>query len=163
MKRSGDSTHHSRSPTPTLNGCELTPSTRAQSSDQEYSGLTASKRHPSTPYSRNTPKAFREKPGHTFPRTTKHVYTSLACSQDCSKISGEWKFGLQGYGCDENRTGYHSALIQLFSRHFGIHSSWEAKQRDAEVAGSFTPVSHFVYGDDQFATLSVPFQNAITI
>jgi len=31
-----------------------------------------------------------------------------------------------------------------------MHSSWEAKQRDAAVVGSFTPVSRFVYGDDQF-------------
>jgi len=37
MKRSGDSTHHCRSPTPTLNGCALTPSTEKQSSEQEYS------------------------------------------------------------------------------------------------------------------------------
>jgi len=58
MKRSGDSTHHCRSLTPTLNGCDLTLSTRTQSSEQEYSYLTASKRHPSTPYSRNIPQSF---------------------------------------------------------------------------------------------------------
>jgi len=44
-----------------------------------------------------------------------------------------------------------------------MHSSWEAKQRDAAVAGSFTPASLFVYGDDQFANLSVSFQNAIPL
>jgi len=44
-----------------------------------------------------------------------------------------------------------------------MHSSWEAKQRDAAVVGSFTPVSLFVYGDDQFANLSVPFQNAMLL
>jgi len=36
-------------------------------------------------------------------------------------------------------------------------------QRDAAVVGSFTPVSFFVYGDDQFTNLSVPFQNAMTL
>jgi len=89
MKRSSDSTHHCRSPTPTLNGCDLTPSTRTQSSEQEYSYscLTASMRNPSTPYSRNTPQSFskRSRP-YTFPISTKHVYTSLACPQDFSKI-----------------------------------------------------------------------------
>jgi len=64
MKRSGDSTHHCRSLTPTLNGYELTPSTRRQSSEYEYSYLTASKRWPSTPHSHKTPKAFHEEPGH---------------------------------------------------------------------------------------------------
>jgi len=46
--------------------------------------------------------------------------------------------------------------VQLFSRHLGVHSSWESVQRDAVVVGSFTPVSLFVYGDGQFANLSVP-------
>jgi len=36
-------------------------------------------------------------------------------------------------------------IIQLwFSRHLGIHSSWEAKQKDAAVVGLFTPVSLFL-------------------
>ena len=87
MKRSGDSTHHCRSPTPTLNGCELTPSTWTQSSEQECSYLTASKRRLSTPYSHNTPQSFsRGTRPYTFPRPTKHVCKSLACSQDFSKI-----------------------------------------------------------------------------
>ena len=38
-----------------------------------------------------------------------------------------------------------------------MHSYWETKQRDVVVVGSFTPVSLFVYGDDQFSNLSVPF------
>jgi len=87
MKRSGDSTHHCRSPTPTLNGCELTPSTGRQPSEQEYSYLTASKRHPSTPYSHNTHQSFsRGTRPYTLPRSTKHVYKSLACSQDFRKL-----------------------------------------------------------------------------
>jgi len=101
MKRSGDSIQHCRSPTPTLNGCEVTPSTRTQSSDLWHG-----------------------------PRISR-------------KFVGERKFVLQCYGHDKNHTGYHPALVQLFSRHLGIHSSWEAKQRDAAVVGSFTPVSLF--------------------
>jgi len=54
-------------------------------------------------------------------------------------------------------------LVELLSRHLGIHSSWEAKERDAAVFGSFTPVSLFVYGDDQFANLSVTFQSAMAL
>jgi len=37
----------------TLNGCHLTLSTETQSSELEYSYLTASKRHPLTPYSQS--------------------------------------------------------------------------------------------------------------
>jgi len=74
MKRIGDSTHHCQSPTPIVNGCCLTPSTRTQSSEQEYSYLTASKRHPSTPYSRHIPQSFSQgTQPYTFPRSTKHM------------------------------------------------------------------------------------------
>jgi len=58
--KSTDSTHHCWSPTPTLNGCDLTPSIETQSSEQEYSYLTVSMRHPSTQYSRNTPQSFSQ-------------------------------------------------------------------------------------------------------
>ena len=60
--KSGDSTHHFRSPTPKLNGCDLLPSTRTQFSEQEYSYLTASKTHQSTPYSHNIHRTFNEEP-----------------------------------------------------------------------------------------------------
>jgi len=79
------------------------------------------------------------------------------------KFAGEWKFVLECYGHNENRTGYHPALVPLFSLHVGIHSAWEDKQRDALVVGSFTPGSLFVYENDQFANLSVPFQNAMPL
>jgi len=58
--KSDESTHHCRSPTPKLNGCDLPPSTRIQFSKQEYSHLTASKRHYSTPYSHSTHITFHE-------------------------------------------------------------------------------------------------------
>jgi len=48
MKRSGDSTHHCQSTTPTLNDLDLPPPTLTQSSEQECSYLTASERHLST-------------------------------------------------------------------------------------------------------------------
>jgi len=41
MKRSGDNTHPCLRPTPTVNGCDLTPPTWTQTSEQEYSDLTA--------------------------------------------------------------------------------------------------------------------------
>jgi len=44
-----------------------------------------------------------------------------------------------------------------------MHSSRETKQRDTAVVGSFTPVFLFVYVDDQFAILSVPFQNTMPL
>jgi len=47
-----------------------------------------------------------------------------------------------------------------FYKALGVHFSREAKERDASVAGAFTPVSLCVHWNDQFANLSVPFQNA---
>jgi len=154
-QNSGDSTHHCLGPTPTLNGCDLPPSTRTQFSVQEYSYLMASKRHQSTPFlpqhSQNVSWGTRQYTFHTFPRSTKHVYTSLACSQDFSKIC--WRVEICSAVLRQQRTGYHPALVQLFSWHHGMRSSWETKQRDAAVVGSFTPVFLFVFKDDQFANL----------
>ena len=73
------------------------------------------------------------------------------------KFAGEWKLVLWCYGRDDSCTGYHPALVQLFSRHLGIHSSLEAKQRDVALVGSFTPASIFVCGHDQFANILAPF------
>ena len=160
MKRSGDSTRYCRSPTPTLNSCDLTPSIRTQSSEQEYSYLTASKRHPSTPHSRNTPQSFHEEPGRIFSRGRQKMCTSLACSQAFSKIF--WRVEICSVVLRPRQKSHwvSSSFGSLFSRHLGIYSSWEAKQRDALVVGSFIPVSLFVDGHDQFANLSVSFQNA---
>ena len=63
MKRSGDITHRCRNPAPTVNGCDLTPPTRTQTSEQEYSDLTASNRRSSTPSSRNIPERFSRRTG----------------------------------------------------------------------------------------------------
>jgi len=48
-----------------------------------------------------------------------------------------------------------------FCKALDVHFSREVKDRDASVVGAFTPVSLSVYRDDQFAKLSVPFQNAM--
>jgi len=74
MKRSGDNTHPCRTPTPTVNGRDLTLPTRTHTSEQEYSDLAASNRRPSTPYSRNTPERFSQGTrSYAFSRSTKHV------------------------------------------------------------------------------------------
>ena len=82
-----DNTYRCRSPALTLNGCELTPSTGTQCSEQEYSYWTASNRYPSTLYSHNITLSFQRWTWlYTFPRSTNHVYKSLAWSQDFVKI-----------------------------------------------------------------------------
>ena len=53
------------------------------------------------------------------------------------KFVGEWNFVLLCYSHDENRTGYHPALVQLFRGIF-LQGSWrtlsrEAKERDAKA------------------------------
>ena len=60
MKRSDDSTHPCRSPTPTVNGRDVTLPTRTQTSEQKYRDLMANNRRPSAPYSRNTPQSFSQ-------------------------------------------------------------------------------------------------------
>jgi len=57
-------------------------------------------------------------------------------------------------------------IIQLWFHYFrGIlaHIVLGRLSRDALVVGSLTPVSIFVYGDDQFANRSVSFQNAMPL
>jgi len=97
MKSSGDSTHPCRSPTLAVNGRNLAHPTRTQTSEQECSNLTASNRRPSlsTPYSRNTPQNLSQGTQlYAFSRSTKHVKTSLAYSQDFSKFCWRVKCGL---------------------------------------------------------------------
>jgi len=123
MKRSGDSTYPCRSPTPTVNGHDLTFPTRTQTSDQEYSDLTASNRRPSTPYARKTPQSFsRGTRSYAFSRSTKHAKTSLAYFQDFSKILLEseiWPVMLRpGRKPHHVSFSFDSNISQhLFSRH----------------------------------------------
>ena len=86
-----------------------------------------------------------------------------ACSQDFSKIC--WRVEICAVVMRPWRKPhwYHTALVPLFSQHLGIYTSWEAKQRDFLVGGSFTPNSFFAYGADQFVNFSVTFQNAMPL
>jgi len=93
MKATDDSTHPCRSPTPKVNGRDLTRPTWTQTPEQEYSELTASNRRPSTPYTGNTPHSFSEGTrSYVFSRSTKHVYTFLAYCQYFSKFYWRVKF-----------------------------------------------------------------------
>jgi len=83
--------------------------------------------------SATSPKAFQEEPGHILFQGRRSLWHAPRIS---------WKFAGECWnGRDENRSGYHPALVPLFSRYLGIHSSWEAKQRDVLIVGSFTHVN----------------------
>ena len=94
-----------------------------------------------------TPQSFsRGTQPYTFPRSTKHVYTSLACSQDFSQIwwgTEIWSVALRP---QRKQHWVSPSFDSIFSRHLGLHSSWETKQRDAAVVGSFTPDPFCVWG-----------------
>jgi len=118
--------NHCRSPTPTMNGSTLPPSTRTQLPEQECSYLTASRRHLWKPYSRNTPKAFHEEPSHILSRGRRNMCIRLWQAPGTStKFVGEWKFVLQCYRRDKNRTGCPPALLQLFRLIF-FQRTWQA-------------------------------------
>jgi len=61
-------------------------------------------------------KAFHEEPGHMLFRGRQNMCIRLWHDPKISrKFAGEWNFVLLlCYGRDENRTGYHPALVQLF-------------------------------------------------
>ena len=61
MKSSGDST-------PALKGCDLTPPTRTQASEQDCCHFMADNRQSSTPRSCNTSQIFDNAPGHLLSR-----------------------------------------------------------------------------------------------
>ena len=120
-------------------------------------------RHPVTPYSRNTPQSFSQEPGYIFSRDRQSMcYVFGMLPGFVEKLLGSGNLFCSVTAATKTG-GYHPALVPLFSRHLGIHRPWKAKQRDALVVGSLTPVSIFVYGDDQFANRSVSFQNAMPL
>jgi len=149
-----------------VNGCDLTPSTLTRSSEHEYSYLTARKRHPSTLYRTpaTTPKAFHKESGHILSRGRQIMCIRLwHAPRIFSKIS--WRVEISVVlRARRNPTRCPPALFHFFALPFfnelAIHSSWKTKQRETPVVDAFTRVSLVVYGDDQFANLSVPFQNA---
>jgi len=117
VERSGDSTHHCWSPTPTVKGRDLTLPIRAQTSEQEYNDLAASNRLPLTPYSRNTPQSFSQATrSYAFSRLTKHVKTSSAYSQDFSKFCWRVKCGLCYGRCQAKFLTYYCLSVILLLR-----------------------------------------------
>ena len=113
VKRSGDSTHHCRSPTPTVNGRDFILPTRTQNSEQEYNDLTASNRRSSTPYSTTLPRSFHEELGRMLSQGRQNMYKGFWLTPKISqKFTREWNLGLWRYGQDEIRAGSHSALVQ---------------------------------------------------
>jgi len=89
-------THLCRSSIPTVNRRDLALPIRTQTSEQEYSDLTASNnRRPTALYIRNTPQCFSQGTRlYAFSRWTKHVKISLAYSEDYSKFCRRVKCGL---------------------------------------------------------------------
>ena len=165
-QKSGDSTHHCWSPTPTLNGCDLPPSTRTQFSEQEYSYLTASKRHQSTPYSHNTHRSFHEEPGNIISILSRSRQNMSTLLWHAPSISQKFAEERNLFCCATAATKIPLDIIQLWFNYFRSIMAGTLPgrlSRDAAVLGPFTPVSLFVYRDDQFANLSVPFQNAMPL
>ena len=155
-----DITHHCRNPTPTLNDCESTPTTVTQSSEQEYGELRASNRHPSTPCSHNITQSFSRGTGpYTFPRSTKLVNTSLACSQDFLKVW--WRVEISSVVLRPRQKPH------WVSSSFGFRGILAytlpgdlAKKCRGWLIHSCLP---FVNGHNQFANHSAPFQNAMPL
>jgi len=66
----------------------------------------------------------------------------LAYSQDFSNTAGKVKFGMYCYGRDENRTGYHPGLIQLFRGIF-FQGIWRKKLSREGKKGNYAAVCAF--------------------
>jgi len=131
MKRSRESTHAFRGPTPAVKGCDLTPPTRTQTSEQECSDLLAINRRPSTLYSSNIP-AFIE----NLVESENLVCSDRAGMKTALGIIHPWFI-------------YFKASSQ---KALGVHLSREAKERDAPVFSAFSPASLLMYRDDPSRT-----------
>ena len=108
--------------------------------------------HVNTELPQHPQKLLRGTWPYIYPSSTKHVYTSLECSRDFLKIC--WRVEICSVVLRPRRKPHwvsssFGSIIFAASWHI-VYSSWEAKQRDAAVVGSFTPVSLFVCEDDQF-------------
>jgi len=121
---------------------------------------TRQHRTPTTP----PPKLFTRNPAIYFPEVEKTcVYVLGMLSGFLWDLLESGNLFCSAAATTNTVLGIIKALVQFLSRHFAMHFSWEAKQRDATAVGSFTPVSLFVYGDDQLANLSVPFQTVMPL
>ena len=122
MKRSVDGAHPCRSSTRTVNGRDLTFPTMARIFEQEYGDLTASNRRPSTPHSRNTLQRFsRGTRSHDFSRSTKHMWTSLACPNICQKFVGEWNLVCSAMVGTKTALGIIHLWFNYFAASFSRH------------------------------------------
>ena len=87
MKKRGDKTLPCRSPTPSWNGFDCLPFTRAQTSNLQKNDLMARSNWRSTPYSCRTFQSLsRGTRSYAFSKSTKHAKRLLPCSQDFSAI-----------------------------------------------------------------------------
>jgi len=115
MKSDGDSTHPCRSPTPTVNGRDLTFPTWTQTYERKYSDLTASHRRPSTPTPATLPKAFHKEPGYMLSRGRQNM---LRCLWHIPKISqnfaGGWNVVCSATAVTKTALG----IIQLWFNYF---------------------------------------------
>ena len=137
-----------------MNGYALTPLKWTQSSEQEYSYLTASTRHP-TVLPQHPPKLYTRNTVVYLPKvdeTCEYVFGMLPGFLENLLESGNLFCSATG----AKKTALD--VLQLWFSYFALSFFNEAKQSDAPVVGAFNPVALVVYGDDQFASLSVPFQ-----
>jgi len=135
-----------------MNGCDFTPSTRTQSSEQENSYLTASKRHPSTSHTRNTPNAF---PKLFFGRLPGFIENLLESANLFCNAAGATQTAL----------GVRQLLLAFFRLLFFLTNlAYTPGRLSKEILHSLlSPVLCVGNGDDQFTNLSMPFPNAMTL
>ena len=90
-KRSGVNNHPCRSPTSTVNSCDLMSPIRTKTYEQECSDLKASNRRPSAPYCRNTSKTFLEEFGRVLFQSRQNMQRHLLQTPKISvNLVREW-------------------------------------------------------------------------
>jgi len=162
MVTSDNSTHLSESST---HGERLwlTPSTRIQTSEQEYNDLAASNRRLSTLLPKHLLSFSRKTRSYALPRSTKHVFTvGYVFGMLPRFLENVMESGIL-FCCATAATKTALCITQLWFNYFaasfykalGVHFSREAEERNGPVFRALTPVSLSVYRDDhdQFANL----------
>ena len=96
-----------------MNGRDLTLPTRAQPSQQKYSDLAAINGRQRRTHA-TLPKAFHKEPGRMLSRGRQSMWRRLWHISRFLKILLEIEMGSVLLRPDENRTGFHSGLIQIF-------------------------------------------------
>jgi len=103
------------------------------------------------------PSTSRTRPAASSTRLAQdyNLYTSLAHSQDFLNLLESEHLVCSATATTKTELG----IIQLwfnyfaasFYRELGIRFFWEAKERDAQAVGAFTPAYLFVYGAVMYA------------